>query len=209
MKHAPNATVFMGIAACAVVFGVALDAFAFSRVTAQRSDLNKVKADVNSQEKVPGRLKESQQALADAQSALKHLEQGVSGTSYVPTMMRQLEDLGNSCGVQVTEVRPVPQPVVATRDPKAKVEAPKPYDTMDIQVKGIAHYAEAVRLVSALDSFPKVVEARTVSLEPAARGTTKGQVGSPKLTVSILLRAYLFKSDDSAAMEAKEAGNVR
>lgn len=206
MKKGPNVNVFLGIAACAVVFGVAIDAFAFSRVTGQKAELNKVKAEIDGQVKVPGRLKESEQALAEAQAALKHLEQGVSGASYVPTMMRQLEDLGNSCGVEVTAVRPVPQPPVSTKD-KPKADAAKPYDTLDIQVKGVAHYAEAAHLVSALNSFPKVVEARTVSLEPATRGNEKGQVGSPKLTVSILLRAYLFKSDDSVAMEAKEAGN--
>jgi Tfp pilus assembly protein PilO len=195
MKRTPNSTIFLAMIVIALVGGIAINALAYSRVSAHQASLAKVKTELDTEMKVPARFQQSQQSLQEARAGLKHLEQGVSATSYVPTMMRQLEDLGHSCGVEVTAVRPVPPPPAAAAD-KNKPQAPKPYDTLDIEVKGLAHYSDALRFVSSLDTFPKVVEARTVSLEPDSSGK-KIQVGSPKLTMSILLRAFLFKAEGS------------
>jgi Tfp pilus assembly protein PilO len=207
MKRTPNSAVFIVMIACAVVFGIGLNFMAWSKVSARKASLAKLKADVDEQMKVPAHLKQSQQDLLDAQAGLKHLEQGVPEANYVPTMMRELEDLGNTCGVQVIAVKPVPAPPAAVND-KAK-QAPKPYETLDLEVKGVGTYADALRFVSSLDTFPKIVEARSVSLEPEAKGDKKAAlVANPKLTMSVLLRSYLFKTETRTAMDNKEVKNA-
>jgi len=207
MKTGPNSNVFAILIAVAAVFGTGINYLAYSRVSANEATLQNLKSQVESVSKMPARYQASTQKLADAQASIKHLEQGVSATNYVPTMMRQLEDLGNSCGVQVTAVRPVPA-VAPSPSSKDKPAPQKPYDTLDIEVKGLAHYAQAYQFVSALNRFPKVVEARTVSLEPVAHTDPKAVVGSPKLAVSILIRAYLFKGDNRTALNMEDVNNA-
>ncbi len=207
MKRAPNSTIFAIMIACSLVFGIGINILAYSKDSTNRASLAAVQAEVDAVSKVPARLQDSQQKLRDAKAALKHLEQGVAASTYVPTLMRQLEDLGNSCGVEVTAVRPVPV-VPSAPTAKDKPEAPKPYDTLDIEVRGLGRYADALRFVNSLDTFPKVVEARTVSLEPAPHAVDKAQAGSPRLSMSILMRAYLFKGDNRTAMADHKVKNA-
>jgi Tfp pilus assembly protein PilO len=160
--------------------------------------------------KIPSRLKQSQDNLLAAKQGLQHLEQGVAGPAYVPTMMRELEDLGNSCGVYVTAVRPAPAAVAPVAAPTAAKDKPAtPYDTIDLEVRGAGHYTDALKFVKALDSFPKVVEARAISLEPESHADHKHDAGSPSLAMTVQLRAYLFKSDAARPAPTRTAFNAK
>ncbi len=207
MRRAPNSTIFVVMILCASVFGGAINFMAYSRIADGRQNLASVQAEVDAAAKVPARLEDSKLKLHAAEAALHHLEQGVTASTYVPTLMRQLEDLGKSCGVAVTAVKPVPS-IAPSTPSDIKDLAAKPYDTLDIEIRGLARYVDAQRFLAALDSFPKVVEARTVALEPVARSDQKVAVGSPKLSLSILLRTYLFKSDNRTVLLSTETKNA-
>ena len=89
----------------------------------------------------------------------------------------------------------------------------KPYTELDIEVRGRGSYRAVMSFVSALQSFPKIVAARTLSLTPKVdRNDPSGAV---KLDTTIELRTYLFapakdeKKDDKTAMAQarREANN--
>jgi Tfp pilus assembly protein PilO len=202
MSTGPNPKFFGILLGTSVVFGLALNYFAYTKVAGAGAMLLSVKKDQEKARMVPQMLKESAAKLADSQAELKHLESGIPDVAYMPTMLKELETLGNTCGMQVTAVRPVP-----VNDAQAKENAKnadKPYQPMDIEIHGVGHYGDALRFIRALDTFPKIVSAVSVSLDPQG-GKFKTKVGSPSLEMVIQLRAFVFKTqtNNRTAMNGK------
>ena len=195
MNGGPNPKFYAVLVVVALLGGAGLDYVAYGKVQSSQQKLDAIKSEQESIAKVPERLKQSQANLTSTQEGLRHLEQGVPSSAYVPTMMQELEALGNSCNVTVTSVRPALAPPAAPTTAAPKEKAASPYDTIDLEIRGTGHYNDALRFVSALNKFPKVVEARAVSLEKVTHADRKAVIGSPELALTVQLRAYLFKGD--------------
>ena len=201
MTTCPNPKFFATLLATGVVFGASLNYFAYTRLQSGESHLDSLKKDQSAARQIPLKLKDSADRLASTQDELKHLASGIPDIAYMPTMLKELETLGNSCGMQVTAVRPAAPKEDKT---KAKDGADKPYQPIDIEVHAVGHYGDALRFIRALDTFPKVVCARAVSLDPQT-GKAKTTVGRPLLNMIIQLRAFVFKpATTRTAMNGKE-----
>ena len=200
MKKGPNPRTYMFMAIGTFVVGLGASYFGYSQVTSVQGEVSALKAEVKDEKEVQAELDKAKATLDECSEKLQHLEKGVPQFAYVPTLMTELEKTGKQYGIKVLGVRPIAKQMGAARkddaDPSAK--AKKAYEEMTIEVKGVGSYGSVMRWVNALQQFPKIVAARSVTLSPKME---PGAAVKP-LDVTVELRAYVFK--DSTAKKSDD-----
>lgn len=199
MKKGPNPKLFLIMGVTTLVAGAGGVYVQYGTLSSTEARIQTLKKDVRDPKSMQAEVDQSAKQLADCLTELNHLEKGVPETAYIPTLLTDLEKSGNANGIKVTGVRPVPK--VAAKDDKA---TRKPYDELDIEVKGTGNYASVMKFVSALNSFPKIVAARMVTLSPKSDSSKTGP--GDTLDVQIQLRAYIFSAKDKTAGGMKQDG---
>lgn len=207
---------------CAGVLVLVACGFLYSnrsgKLHAVQVELNNKQSQMDSSAKIAARLPVARREFMEAQAQLGFLEQGVSSKAYVPTFLRQVEELGKKNHLQVAGVRPkqeeVKPPVVAAsqadsddkkkNQPVAKPKPPEPYDklTLDIEMKG--KYWDVVRFMHEITSFPKIVAVNEIQIAPESRFDI---TGSPKLTIRFNATAFILK--DQVAPGPKGAKSTK
>lgn len=193
MKKPTNPKVFGILAGAAFVVGGALCYLQYNQLSDQQARVEKLKKDVRTESSLRKDLADAETKLADCKTTLQHLEQGVPEAAYVPTLLKDLEEAGKRHDLTVTGVRPVApdkKPNPAADAGAAGTADTKAYDELNIDVKATGPYANVIDFVKELNTFPKIVAARAVSLTPVS--STNGKKGD--LDIEIDLRAYVFKS---------------
>ena len=111
-----------GLMALIVVAGVIFVGCALGYVAAAgkigaiRDDLAAKQKKVEESTQIAQKLEKSKYTFEDTKSQIRFLETSVSTEDYVPTLLKQLEDLAKSVDLKVMEVRPSPE--VKGRRPK-------------------------------------------------------------------------------------------
>ena len=195
-KNGPNPKVFLILTVVTLLAGSGLGYMQFNALSSVRANVEELKKTAKDPSEVQMDLDAVVAKLNDTRAKLTHLEAGVPEMEYVPTMLKELEKLGKQCGIEVTGVRPIPvqaKPVVKAENSESVKAARKPYNELEIEVKGRGSYGSVMRFINGLTVFPKIVAARMVSMQPKIDAKNAGAV--PKLDVTISLRSYLFPID--------------
>ncbi len=197
MKKAPDPKLYFGLAGLTLVGGMGFLFLQNKSMNSQRAKVALLSEQAKEQQQIYLKLNDSQKTLLDLKSKLAHLEQGVPEAAYLPTMLKELELTGKQHGIEVTGIRPL-----AVKGPtfgkETNPDANKPYQPMDIELKGKGKYADLMSFVRALNVFPKIVAVRTVGITPPAMGQ-KG--GDGRLEITMGLRAFLFKQAPTGTKE--------
>jgi Tfp pilus assembly protein PilO len=193
MTSRPNPKAFMYLALGTVVIGGGLCYFQYTKLGEVKSRVAKLKTEVSDPNAVKARLDDSSMKLEGAKQSLVHLEANVSSAAYVPSLLQDLDTYGKQNGIAVTGVRPAPK---KPGEDAAKAKSQKPYDELNIQVTGTGSFDSVEKFVTNLPSFPKIVAARMVSIEPARSSGPDAKPGL--LNVTVQLKAYVFKADAPA-----------
>jgi Tfp pilus assembly protein PilO len=171
-----------------------------------RSKVSLLSEQAREQKQIYMKLADTQKDLADLQVKLSHLEQGVPEAAFVPTMLKELEDAGKQRSIEVLGVRPVTvKGPKYGKDPQADED--KPYEPLDLELKGKGLYTDLVGFVRGLNTFPKIVAVRTVSIAPPVLGPKDAD---KRLDLTLGLRAFVFKQsgDDKSSPDPKQIGNA-
>lgn len=187
MKFRGNPKVFGAMAALAILgggFGAYTQMGSMSDIEGQSDAIRKQLRD---ETEVKKQLEETAAKLSETSAKLDHLEKGVPQFAYLATMLKELDQTGRDCGIEVLGVRPVIEAKPLTANTAEEKKERKPYQEMNIEVKGRGDYRALMSFVQALQRFPKIVAAKTISISP------KNEPGKPlKLDISIELKAFLF-----------------
>jgi hypothetical protein len=175
--------------------------------------------------KVARQRDEVRAVLEQDRAQLLYLENGVSDAAYVPTLLKQLEELASSTHNKVLGVRPMadtrgPTRIEQRRDPNAQgkagsgdekkeVEIPEPYTRLGIQVSLIGTYQSSQGFVDRLTRFPKIVSVEELQLRPHHSATGESAEKSGVLDVEIKLTAFIMKEAAPAASSAPGAITAR
>lgn len=156
--------------------------------------------------------------LASAQNAmraeLRYLETSVTPGEYVPTLLRQTEELAKSVHLQVAGIRPTlePAPLPPADKEARKKWKPWSYDKVHLDVEVRGGYWNVAKLLYRLTEFPKILAVESVQVQPAT-GTGAAPVpgNSPPLAATLKLTGYLFKEepDDKNHKKAADASSAR
>jgi Tfp pilus assembly protein PilO len=159
-----------------------------------------LKSKADAEKDAPQKLLQAQRDLVGLKAHLAHLEQGIPDAAYVPTMLKELEALGKTQGVEVSGLRPA----VARVNPMAEKKPfdAKPYEPLDLELKGKASYGSMLKFVAALNTFPKILEVRTVTIAP---GPPASQNEGNRLEVTMGIRAFLFKQPNAQKKDGLSA----
>jgi Tfp pilus assembly protein PilO len=158
--------------------------------------------------RIASRLADTELRYREDTDRLKFLESSLPSMAYVPTLLKQIEQLGQETHNQVRSVRPETavakpvRPAVRRTDPEAqgndnapkpddKPKPPDPYDRLTIQVALTGGYPEYQAFLQRLTQFPKIVAVDQVQLRPHADADRKG--GPPQLDVDMQLTAFILK----------------
>ena len=197
MTSRPNPKAFMYLALGTVVVGGGLCYFQYTKFGDVKSRIVKLRTEVSDPKAVQSRLDASNIQLEGAKQVLLHLEANVSSAAYVPSLLRDLDGYGKQNGITVTGVRPTPKQLTVA---EAKSKVVKPYDELSIQITGTGSFDAIENFVTNLPTFPKIVAARMISIEPARSSGPDAKTGLLNMTVQI--KAYVFKADAESVAAA-------
>jgi Tfp pilus assembly protein PilO len=207
MNKQPDFRIFLGLAAASFVLGGFFVYSQWNGVSEQQAAVDEIQKQVDESAGVRKELATAETRLSELRVKLAHLEKGVPDYRYVPTLLTELEKFGNANGMHVTAIRPMVTKTSAKPDEK---ETRKAYDEMTIEVKGRGTYGDGLRFLRALHRFPKVVAARTVSLQPRVLSTDPVG-GSPFLEMTVELQLFVFpevKEPETASSGETPASSV-
>ena len=178
-----------------------------SELTGRQTLAGQKEAEVGSNEQIAKRYQTTLDNYTDTQGRIKFLESSVTPKSYVPTLLGQLQSLAASTHLLVTSVRPAappppappPAPKPASADGSAPLDAkkaaPPPYDTLGVDVDVTGTYADTATFLYDLTRFPKIISVVGAQMHPNAAAPG---AGSPTVSTSLKLVAFMFHGDDSA-----------
>lgn len=155
-------------------------------------------AEVADGEKVTKRLQVVETTYADTQKQIQYLETSVTASEYVPTMLKQMEDLAKQVNLKVSAVRPTMEPAPK---PPADKEARKtfktwPYDKIHVDMDVSGSYWNVARMLFQLTEFPKIMSVEAVQVTPEIRPDAQVLAGSsPNLNVKLKLTGFIFPTD--------------
>lgn len=208
----------IGLACCAVLILVAggfLYCNRAGKLTALQKEQRQKQEQLGNSKKIADRLPAARREFMDAQAQLGFLEQGVSSKIYVPTFLRQIEELGKKNRLKVAAVRPKPAevkpaPVAKPVDGEGKdakktaaVNPPAdPYDKLELDMEVKGKYWDVVRFMYDITSFPKIVAVNDIQISPDGQ-TDRG--ASPALSIRLNATAFILKQEPGAAKDSKSA----
>ncbi len=207
----------IGLACCAVLILVTcgfLYANRAGKLHGLQKELGLKQEQLNNSQKIADRLPIARREFLDAQAQLGFLEQGVTSKVYVPTFLRQIEELGRENHLKVVAVRPQPaqtKPATSAKSSAADAEAgdkkksaakpppPDPYDKLELDMEVSGKYWDVVRFMYDITSFPKIIAVNDIQISPSGQTDVKS---SPALSVRFNATAFILKQP-GASMRAK------
>ncbi|MHB1000603.1 MAG: type IV pilus inner membrane component PilO [Armatimonadota bacterium] len=218
----PSKKAFVGLICIAVTLLI-VDGYLYynrsSKLSVLQAELQ-VKSDkLENSTQIARRLESVETRYTDVQTQLGALEQGVSTRAYVPSLLRQLEDLGRNNNLRVEGVRPIPvikqQPASTETGAKKPVE---PYDKLNIEIQIVGNYWDIVSFIDQITAFPKIIAVREVQLIPStASQSDKSKSSRNLLSAKLSTTAFILKNqtlpakkitDDQVKVQAGQAGGA-
>ncbi len=208
VTNAPKRT-FIGLVLGAVLL-LGICAFVYSNRACKlhilHAEVQEKQEKLANSEQIARRLPVAEREYLEATEKLSLLEQGVSTRMYVPTFLRQIEELGKKVNLRVVGVRPQvaqksPAPArstsAASKEEVAQVSRrAEPYDKMDIEIEVNGKYWDIVRFLYEITSFPKIVTVNDIQVNPV--GQTSRLV-SPMLVAKVNATAFILKDQPGAS----------
>lgn len=219
LKPTKSTLVFLGGAMGLLVLAIGgILWFLNSQLALRGEELQKREAELTGGQKI---AKQREVALAELEKdrqQILFLETSVSDSVYVPTMLKQLEDLAKSTNNKVLAVRPqvvveAPTKIQQRRDPNAgekekapadskdgekkEEKKPEPYTRLGIGLSVVGTYKTTQQFIEKLNRFPKIVSVDEIQLHPhhAEKGEAKD---NSALDVDLKLTAFIMKTPTPA-----------
>lgn len=203
MRRRPNPKPFLIMMIATVVVSSGLSYMQYGKYAEAQDEVSRLQKEQLDEKQVKVELEDAIAKLNESKTQLNHLEEGVPEVAYVPTLLKELERTGKEAGLEVTGVRPIPRaaaaPVANKSGEQSKKSKKKDYTELDIQVACRGDYKSVMAFVKSMTLFPKILAARTVSIQPssASNAMKLSSNVSPRLDITFEFRAYLFPSDGS------------
>jgi Tfp pilus assembly protein PilO len=198
MSRPPNARLYLGLAGFTFLGSVGFLFVQNQKLDSQRGEVIRMREQSREQTQLNAKLESTKKDLADLKDKLSHLEEGIPDAAYVPTLLKDLETVGKQHGIDVTGLRPVAVKAQPTAKDKDTSDV-KPYQPLDLELKGRGRYFDLVTFIEALNVFPQIVAVRTLGLTPASNGPKEE---TRHLEITIGLRAFVFKQPPVATSPA-------
>lgn len=205
MNRTPKPTTLALIAVAVLALGGAITYWQYSIMSRSATRVAALQSRLAEAENADARVQESLAKLEEAREKLTHLELSVSEAAYIPTLLTEIEEMGARVGILVTGVRPLDprsRPRPSSDDGTEQQAERKPYQELEIEVKGRGSFQSVQRFLGELNRFPKIVAVHGVELQPRK---SMGGANYEGLDLTVKLRAFVFQNDRERQQEDQEA----
>jgi Tfp pilus assembly protein PilO len=167
--------------------------FQYSAVQTKKAEAAALEATVPTQEELMKSLSESRAKLDEYRAKLDHLEGSVPDVAYIPTLMKELEQVGLGHNIKVIGVRPAPQQLMTPTQAPAQEGDQRPkkkeYEEIEIEIQGRGTYDNVKAFLDSLKTFPKVIAVKTVTMEPQR---DSGAFATGQIQCKVNVVAFVF-----------------
>ncbi len=212
LRPTKSTIALLGGGLCLTILVIGVLAWLVNGQLAQRTDeLAKREAELLDGQKIAKRREMAQAELEKDRQQILFLENSVSDAAYVPTMLKQVEDLAVNTKNKVLAVRPqimaeAPTKLQQRRDPNAQdkekqasdsgsadkkdEKKPEPYTRLGINLTTVGSFRSTQLFIEKLNHFPKIVSVDEIQLHPH-----HGKESEPQdlLDVELKLTAFVMK----------------
>lgn len=136
-------------------------------------------------------LRQTQEQLQATQRELQFLERGVSEAAYVPTMLKQFEQLAQQRQLQIVAIRPQAQNN-SSNNAKEEQKSAKAYDEQLFEIQLRGKFWNLMSLFKNLEAFPKILAVQSVNLQ--AKSGSEQVAENPDLEIRLMVKAFIFRS---------------
>jgi len=144
----------------------------------------------------PQQLRLLQQQLESAQRELRFLEAGVSEAAYIPTMLKQIEQLAQQLNLKIAAIRPQQnnqnnptaqnQP---SQQPNNQPPAKKAYEEQLIEINLQGKFWSLMSFLRQLDEFPKILAVQTLNAQTKPK--PEQDTSNPDLDIRLTVKAFI------------------
>jgi Tfp pilus assembly protein PilO len=164
------------------------------QVTEQRQQLEQAR-------QAPQQLRMLQQQYETVQSELRFLERGVSEATYIPTMLKQIEQTARQLQLEIVAVRPQQnnQPTTqgnqntqnaSNQQSGGQATPKKAYEEQIIEVSLRGKFWSLMSFLKQLDEFPKILAVQTLNAQ--AKLKPEQEATNPDLEIRLTVKAFIF-----------------
>ncbi len=154
-------------------------------------------------------LPQLEEQYQDLRERLSVLEPALPDSAYIPTFLRQIENLATGTQNEILLIRPkapikrspadsavqindeTGEIVKTEGQPAEAAPPPMPYDFVPIELRIQGTYWTVIDFLDELQRFPKMIAVNDISFSPNQGGIGSGR--SPRLTASMELTAVVTK----------------
>lgn len=194
-KQSDSLKSVMLLALAVLAFGGGMVYWQYSARGSAQARVAAIEAEIPDEQQVNNDLQKSQTQLTEYRNRLDHLERSVPSEAYIPTLLSELDAVGEANNIVVTGVRPLLTPPGMEQETEDQA-----YQELEIDITGQGTYRAIMNLMAALQTFPKVMAVKTVGLAP--RQDLKSS--TRELDVTVRLKAYVFQQTLDQKVEKTE-----
>lgn len=175
-------TLFLGLASLYLPWSMTQDL---------QAQLEQKRQELQNAQQAANQLRQTQEQLQATQRELQFLERGVSEAAYVPTMLKQFEQLVLQRQLQIVAIRPQAQNNTPTNSKEEKKSA-KAYDEQLFEIQLRGKFWNLMSLFKNLEAFPKILAVQSVNLQ--AKSGSEQVAENPDLEIRLIVKAFIFRS---------------
>lgn len=192
------------MATAVVLVGGGLVYWQYTARTEAEARVASIQAELPDPAELETKLNDVQAKLEESGARLQHLEKSLPNVAYVPTLLKELETVGEQNQLSITGVRPI----FNTGAPVEETPPDATFTELQIDITGQGTYRAVMDMVAALRTFPKIISVENLALAPRQDLQNR----SRELDATIRLRAFVFKEpivDPNAAIPGAETSPDR
>lgn len=156
-----------------------------------QAQLEQKRQELQNAQQAASQLRQTQEQLQATQRELQFLERGVSEAAYVPTMLKQFEQLAQQRQLQIVAIRPQAQNNSPT-NAKEEQKSAKAYDEQLFEIQLRGKFWNLMSLFKNLEAFPKILAVQSVNLQ--AKSGSEQVAENPDLEIRLIVKAFIFRS---------------
>lgn len=163
----------------------------------------------------PQQLRLLQLQYENAMRELRFLEQGVSQAAYIPTMLKQIEQLAQQLGLKIVGIRPQQnnsssastqtQQNQSNSQTNTQQLPKKAYEDQIIEINLQGRFWSLMSFLKQMDEFPKILAVQTLSAQTKIK--PEQEVTNPELEIRMTVKAFIF-SQSAGQLHSASSGDL-
>ncbi len=173
-------------------------------VQSQQAQLQEKQQALQTAQQAANQLRLATEQLQTTQRELRYLERGVSEAVYVPTMLKQFEQVAQQHNLQIVSIRPQQTSMLPTQQTNTQQQQAQPYEEQLFEIQLRGKFWSLMSLLKNLEAFPKILAVQ--SLHAQAKSGSEQVAENPDLEIRMIVKAFIFRNAAATPSSGQTGG---